>query len=53
MSKKSLAKKLMLGKRIKRNRRMPVLAMVRTHRRLGYNKFVRDWRHRKLKLKIK
>lgn len=50
MSKKSFAKKMMLGKRLKRNRRMPVLAMVRTHRRLQSNKFQRDWRHRKLKL---
>jgi len=50
MGKKSLKKKLMLGKQLKRNRRMPVLAMVRTHRRLQTNKFARDWRHRKLKL---
>jgi ribosomal protein L39E len=50
MSKKSFKKKMMLGKALKRNRRMPVLAMVRTHRRLQSNKFQRDWRHRKLKL---
>ncbi|MDE1874369.1 MAG: 50S ribosomal protein L39e [Candidatus Micrarchaeota archaeon] len=50
MGKKSFKKKMMLGKRLKRNRRMPVLAMVRTHRKLQSNKFQRDWRHRKLKL---
>ena len=50
MSKKSFKKKMMLGKQLKRNRRIPILAMVRTHRRLQSNKFQRDWRHRKLKL---
>lgn len=50
MSKKSFKKKMMLGKRLKRNRRIPMLAIVRTHRRLSSNKFQRDWRHRKLKL---
>jgi large subunit ribosomal protein L39e len=51
MSKKSLKKKLMLGKRLKQNRRIPVLAMVKTHRRLSFNKFARNWRSRKLKIK--
>jgi len=51
MSKKSAKKKQMLGKQLKRNRRIPVLAMLRTHRKISYNKFQRDWRHRKLKIK--
>ncbi|MGC8676295.1 MAG: 50S ribosomal protein L39e [Candidatus Micrarchaeia archaeon] len=51
MGKKSLKKKLMLGKKLKQNRRVPVLAMLRTHRKISYNKFQRDWRHRKLKIK--
>ncbi len=50
MTRKTFKKKMMLGKKLKRNRRMPVLAMMRTHRRLQSNKFARDWRHRKLKL---
>ncbi len=50
MGKKSFAKKMRLGKKLKQNRRMPLLAMVRTHRRIQTNKFQRDWRHRKLKL---
>ncbi|MGC8671506.1 MAG: 50S ribosomal protein L39e [Candidatus Micrarchaeia archaeon] len=50
MSKKSLKKKLMLGKQLKRNRRIPVLALLRTHRRILSNKFQRDWRHKKLKI---
>ena len=51
MGKKSVKKKQMLGKQLKRNRRIPVLAMLRTHRKISYNKFQRDWRHRKLKIK--
>ncbi|MEM3791445.1 MAG: hypothetical protein QXL16_01815 [Candidatus Micrarchaeaceae archaeon] len=51
MSKKSLKKKLMLGKQLKRNRRLPLLATLRTHRRLQYNYFQRDWKHRKLRIK--
>ena len=52
MSKKSRAKKLMLGKRLKRARRLPLLASLRTHRRLQSNMFARDWRSRKLRLKV-
>lgn len=52
MSKKTLEKKLRLGKRMKQNRRIPVLVMLRTHRRIQSNKFQRDWKHRKLKIKV-
>lgn len=52
MSKKSRAKRVMLGNRMKRSRRLPLLASLRTHRRLQSNKFARDWRSRKLKLKV-
>jgi len=51
MGKKTLEKKLRLGKRMKQNRRTPVLVVLRTHRRIQSNKFQRDWKHRKLKLK--
>lgn len=51
MGKKTLKKKLMLGHMLKQNRRMPVLAVLRTHRRVQQNRFQRDWRRRKLKLK--
>lgn len=40
-----------LGKKLKQARRIPVLATVRTHRRLQFNMFARDWRHRKIRLK--
>lgn len=51
MSKKGLKKKMMLGKKLKQNRRsLPVLASLRTHRGKTFNKFYREWRHRKLKL---
>ncbi len=51
MGKKSMQKKMRLGKMRKRNRRIPVLAMVRTHRRVQYNKHQRDWRRRKRRIK--
>ena len=46
-----MQKKMRLGKMRKRNRSIPVLAMVRTHRRVQYNKHQRDWRRRKLRIK--
>lgn len=52
MTKKSAQKKKMLGSKLKRSRRMPVLAVLRTHRRVQMNKFRRDWRHNKLDLKV-
>lgn len=52
MSKKSRTKKMMLGKRLKRARRMPLLVSLRTHRRLQYNTFSRNWRTRKLRLGV-
>ena len=51
MGKKSPNKKARLGKKLKQNRRMPVLAVLRTHRRVQYNRMQRDWRRRKLRLK--
>lgn len=51
MTKKSHLKKMRLGKKLKQNRRIPVLAIAKTHRRLVYNKFHRNWRSTKLKIK--
>ena len=51
MSKKSKIEKESLGKQIKRSRRIPVLAMVRTHRRIEQNLFSRNWRKTKLNIK--
>lgn len=50
MSKKSQKLKMRLGKKLKQNRRIPALAMLRTHRSVQYNRFQRSWRHRKLRL---
>ncbi len=50
MGKKSVNKKMRLGKKLKQSRRIPMLAIVRTHRKVEFNKFKRDWRHKKLKL---
>ncbi len=51
MVKKSAKLKLMLGKKMKQNRRMPVLAVLRTHRRVQANRQQRSWRNRKMRLK--
>ena len=52
MGKKSQRKKMMLGRRLRQKRMsLPVLATLRTHRRKTHNKFYRDWRHRKLKIR--
>ena len=53
MSKKDLTKKRKLGKQIKRARRIPLLATLRTHRSIQFNMFNRDWRKTKLRSKIK
>ncbi len=51
MGKKSAKKKMMLGKAGKRNRRIPVLAILRTHRHVQYNRFQRNWKRNKLRIK--
>lgn len=53
MSKKSPYKKKRLGKKLKQSRRMPLLATLRTHRRLTQNMFSRNWRSRKLNIEDK
>ncbi len=50
MSKKSQYKKARLGKKMKQARRMPLLATLRTHRKIGMNMFSRNWRSRKLRI---
>jgi ribosomal protein L39E len=51
MSKKSSARKMKLGNKLKQSRRIPLLAVLRTHRKIESNMFARDWRHRKLRIK--
>ncbi len=52
MGKKTMKKKMMLGKKLKQSRRIPLLAILRTHRRISNNRKQRDWRRSKLKLKL-
>ncbi len=52
MSKKTQTKKRRLGKQLKRARRIPLMATLRTHRKAQFNLFARDWRKSKLKKKI-
>lgn len=51
MGKKTPKKKAMLGKKLKQNRRIPVLAMLRTHRRIQFNRAQRSWRNKKLRIR--
>ncbi len=51
MTKKSFEKKRQLGRAAKRSGRMPLLARVRSHRRIQMNKFARNWRKQKLDIK--
>ena len=51
LSKKTKEKKERLGKNLKKARRIPVLAIRRTHRRISMNLFARNWRKDKLKIK--
>lgn len=53
MSKKSREKKVRLGKKIKQARRIPLVAMLKTHRKKQFNLFARNWRRHKLKMGIK
>lgn len=50
MAKKTLRRKQRLGKMLKRARRMPLLAQLRTHRRMQFNIFSRNWRKQKLRI---
>jgi len=49
---KSAKKKEALGKKLKQNRRVPLVASAKTKRKFATNKKARHWRHRKLKLKV-
>lgn len=49
MTKKSAERKRRLGKKLKQSRRMPLVATLKTHRRLQSNKFQRNWRSQKIK----
>ncbi|MEM3362389.1 MAG: 50S ribosomal protein L39e [Candidatus Anstonellaceae archaeon] len=53
MSKKSLEKKLILAKKIKQNRPIPLFIVAKTKRKVRTNNKRRNWRRDKLKLKIK
>lgn len=52
MSKKSLVKKIMLAKKIKQNRAIPLFIVAKTKRKVRTNNKKRQWRSKKLKLKI-
>ncbi|MFH1751229.1 MAG: 50S ribosomal protein L39e [Candidatus Micrarchaeota archaeon] len=48
---KSEVRKRKLVKAARLNRRIPVFAIAKTNRRLTFNRFMRNWRTKKLKMK--
>ncbi|MBD3210599.1 50S ribosomal protein L39e [Candidatus Micrarchaeota archaeon] len=50
MGKKNLKKKLKLAKENRKIRRIPAFVMLRTRRRVTYNRRTRDWRTDKLRI---
>ncbi|MEM3399430.1 MAG: 50S ribosomal protein L39e [Candidatus Micrarchaeia archaeon] len=52
MGKKSAEKKARLGKKLRQNRRVPIFVMAKTNRKVKRNVKARNWRARKLKLKL-
>ncbi|MGB9577031.1 MAG: 50S ribosomal protein L39e [Candidatus Micrarchaeia archaeon] len=50
---KSSALKAVLGKALRRNRRVPIFVIAKTKRRISRNPLARNWRRSKLKVKIK
>jgi large subunit ribosomal protein L39e len=50
---KTLQLKLRLIKKMKQNKRIPVLVIGKTNRRITINPKSRNWRNQKLKLKVK
>ena len=50
---KSSARKAVLAKALRQNRRLPIFVMARTNRRITRNPKARSWRFRRLKLKVK
>jgi large subunit ribosomal protein L39e len=51
MGRKSLNKKMRLAKAGRKIRRIPAFVMIRTKRRVTYNRRRRDWRTDKLGIK--
>jgi ribosomal protein L39E len=52
MTRKTRKLKLRLGRKLKQSRRIPLVARLRTHRRLQQNRYARNWRQRKMRLKV-
>jgi len=50
---KSSQKKRVLYKAAKRNRRVPLFVIARTKRKVSRNRLARNWRSRKLGIKVK
>lgn len=53
MTKKSLQRKMILAKKERQNKRLPVFVTVRTKRKVQTNNKRRNWRTDKMHLKVK
>ena len=51
-SNKSQKKKDVLSKKVRQNRRVPIFVIARTARRVSRNTKARNWRSRKMKIKV-
>jgi len=51
MSKRSLTKKKQLAKAGRKSRRIPAFVIARTKRKVSQNRYRRDWRTDKLRIK--
>ncbi|NUN11438.1 50S ribosomal protein L39e [Candidatus Micrarchaeota archaeon] len=51
-SRKSPAKKKVLSKALKQNRRIPIFVIAKTGRKVSRNTKSRNWRFKKLKVKV-
>ncbi len=49
---KTPARKAILAKAQKQNRRIPLFVIARTKRKVSYNSETRNWRRQKLKVKV-
>jgi len=51
MSKRTFGKKKRLAKAARKNRRIPAFVIIRTKRKISSNRYRREWRTDKLRIK--
>ena len=51
-SRKSAAKKAVISKKLKQNRRIPIFVIAKTNRKVTVNSERRNWRVKKLNIRV-